>query len=60
MSDYEYLTGICRTVLNPLAPGYVPITEEEKQEILQYEYEMHQMCQEELEDWPPYDIALEL
>lgn len=54
MSDFDFLVSICTGILNPLPP----MTEEEKDEVLRYEWEMEQMSKEE--DWPPYDIALEL
>lgn len=59
MSDYEFLSSICQSILTPLAyRPFDPITEEEKQEILDYERDMEEIMAEE--DWPPYDIALEL
>lgn len=53
MTDYEYLCSIILQQMKPL-----PITEEEKLEVMQHEWEMEQMNKEE--EWPPYDIALEL
>ncbi len=59
MSDFEFMTGLCKAVLAPLAyRPFDPITEAEKQEILDYERDMEEIMAEE--DWPPYDIALEL
>ena len=54
MNNIEFFTNICMSVLNPS----LPMTEEEKLEVLQYEKEMEEMNAEE--EWPPYDIALEL
>ena len=55
MTNLEFFTNICQSVLNPLP---TPITEQEKEDILSYERDMEEIMAEE--DWPPYDIAMEL
>ena len=57
MSDYEFLTGVCKSVLNPVSI-FEPITEGEKLDVLAFERDMEEIMA--AENWPPYDIDLEL
>jgi len=52
MSDLEFLTGICQSILNP-------ITDEEKEKIMRHDWIMEQMNPEEDEecDEPLWDIG---
>ena len=61
MNNIEFFTNICQSVLNPLDFGYVPITEEEKLDILNFEMDMEYDAA--MYPWPPDpepDWALEL
>ncbi len=55
MSDLEYLTGICQSILIPLC-FREPITEEEKRDYFDYEREMHQMMEDEEREFPSYEF----
>ena len=57
MSDFEFLTSVCESILTPVRI-FEPITEEEKLDILAFERDMEEIMA--AENWPPYDIALEL
>ena len=47
MSDLEFLTGICQSILNPFSPT----TDEEKEEVLAYERDMEYDAA--MYPWPP-------
>ncbi len=57
VSDYEFLTAVCKLILDPVR-AFEFVTEEEKQDILAFERDMEEIMA--AEDWPPYDFALEL
>ena len=48
MSNIEFFTGICQSVLNPFP---APITEQEKLDILNYEMDMER--DSAMYPWPP-------
>lgn len=47
MSDYEFLTGICKSVLDPVRI-FEPVTEEERLDTLAYQRNMYAIIAEEV------------